>query len=160
MSVPYRTAMIEAPAVSRQGSTDAVVPKWSGSRARKDSIAFGDLRPARIRAGPARRAKRLRRESPCRPRILTASHRGVRQKQKSQDRFRTEIRLRHYNPRTEEAYVAWVRQYIFVHLHSPPQPGPLGVVGCCRHYLNFSRIGRLHGAFRASFRFDCGSLGA
>ena len=28
------------------------------------------------------------------------------------DRVRTALRARHYSPRTEEAYVAWIRRYI------------------------------------------------
>ena len=31
------------------------------------------------------------------------------------DRVRTALRVRHYSPRTEEAYVAWIRRYIFFH---------------------------------------------
>ena len=31
------------------------------------------------------------------------------------DRVRAALRLRHYNRRTEEAYVAWIRRYIFFH---------------------------------------------
>ena len=31
------------------------------------------------------------------------------------DRVRAEIRLRHYSPRTEKAYVGWIRRYILFH---------------------------------------------
>ena len=31
------------------------------------------------------------------------------------DRVREALRTRHYSPRTEEAYVAWIRRYIFFH---------------------------------------------
>src|SRR3989440_4705871 len=31
------------------------------------------------------------------------------------DRLRAALRLRHYSPRTEEAYVAWVRRFILFH---------------------------------------------
>jgi integrase-like protein len=31
------------------------------------------------------------------------------------DRVREEIRSRHYSRRTEKAYVAWIRRYIFFH---------------------------------------------
>ncbi len=31
------------------------------------------------------------------------------------DRIRAALRTRHYSPRTEEAYVAWIRRYIFFH---------------------------------------------
>jgi integron integrase len=40
-------------------------------------------------------------ETPPRPRLL--------------DRVRAEIRARHYSPRTEKAYVGWVRRFIFFH---------------------------------------------
>jgi integron integrase len=39
--------------------------------------------------------------------------------------LRTAIRLRHYSPRTEEAYVAWVRRY--VHFHGLRHPASLDV---------------------------------
>jgi hypothetical protein len=31
------------------------------------------------------------------------------------DRVRQAIRARHYSPRTEKAYVGWIRRYIFFH---------------------------------------------
>jgi len=31
------------------------------------------------------------------------------------DRVRTVLRARHYSPRTEEAYVHWIRRFIFFH---------------------------------------------
>jgi hypothetical protein len=31
------------------------------------------------------------------------------------DRVRYAIRTRHYSPRTEQAYVHWIRRYIFFH---------------------------------------------
>jgi hypothetical protein len=31
------------------------------------------------------------------------------------DRVREALRTRHYSPRTEEAYIAWIRRYIFFH---------------------------------------------
>jgi integron integrase len=36
------------------------------------------------------------------------------------DRVRAALRTRHYSPRTEEAYVAWIRRYIFFHLKRHP----------------------------------------
>ena len=36
------------------------------------------------------------------------------------DRVRTAIRLRHFSPRTEEAYVGWVRRYILFHRKRHP----------------------------------------
>ncbi|PYS33934.1 MAG: hypothetical protein DMG14_30705 [Acidobacteria bacterium] len=35
--------------------------------------------------------------------------------QKLLDRVRSAIRLRHYSPRTEEAYVGWIRRFVFFH---------------------------------------------
>ena len=35
--------------------------------------------------------------------------------QKLLDRVREAIRTRHYSPRTEQAYVHWIRRYIFFH---------------------------------------------
>ena len=36
------------------------------------------------------------------------------------DRVRAAIRARHYSRRTEEAYVAWIRRYIFFHAKRHP----------------------------------------
>jgi integron integrase len=40
------------------------------------------------------------------------------------DRLRTELRVRHYSPRTEEAYVHWVRRYVV--FHGKRHPDALG----------------------------------
>ena len=40
------------------------------------------------------------------------------------DRVRESIRLRHYSPRTETAYVAWIRRFIL--FHGRQHPGDLG----------------------------------
>ena len=40
------------------------------------------------------------------------------------DRVRTAIRTRHYSPRTEEAYVMWIRRYIF--FHGKKHPSAMG----------------------------------
>ena len=40
------------------------------------------------------------------------------------DRVREALRTRHYSPRTEEAYVAWIRRYIF--FHGKRHPAELG----------------------------------
>jgi len=57
------------------------------------------------------------------------------------DRTRNAIRARHYSRRTEEAYVMWIKRYIFFHgkrhprlvisqrcllLRKPPTASPLG----------------------------------
>jgi site-specific recombinase XerD len=49
---------------------------------------------------------------------------GAQQKPRLPDRVRQEIRLRHYSPRTEEAYVAWIRPFIV--FHGKRQPGEMG----------------------------------
>jgi integrase len=43
---------------------------------------------------------------------------------KSLDRLRTQIRLRHFSLRTEEAYAGWVRRYIV--FHGKRHPDQLG----------------------------------
>ena len=40
------------------------------------------------------------------------------------EQLRLALRVRHYSPRTEEAYVAWVRRY--VRFHGMRHPGDLG----------------------------------
>ena len=46
------------------------------------------------------------------------------QPQKLLDRVRSAIRLRHYSPRTEEAYVGWIRRFvIFHHKRHPTEMG-------------------------------------
>jgi integrase-like protein len=40
-------------------------------------------------------------------------------------RVRRAVRVRHYSPRTEESYVAWVKRYVRV--HGQRHPGELGV---------------------------------
>jgi hypothetical protein len=39
------------------------------------------------------------------------------------DRVREALRTRHYSDRTEEAYIAWIRRYIFFHGEHPPDMG-------------------------------------
>lgn len=58
----------------------------------------------------------------------------VQQNTKLLPSLRSNLRLRHYSPRTEEAYVAWVRR--FVRFHGLRHPGELGereVVGFLSH---------------------------
>ena len=40
------------------------------------------------------------------------------------DRVRAAIRARHYSPRTEEAYVMWIRRYIL--FHGKKHPSAMG----------------------------------
>ena len=52
---------------------------------------------------------------------------------------RRAVRVRHYSPRTEESYVAWVRRY--VRFHGLRHPGELGVQEITR--LHHDLAGRL-----------------
>jgi hypothetical protein len=50
------------------------------------------------------------------------------------DRVRLAIRARHYSPRTEKAYVAWIRQYISFHgKRHPDELGAPEVAGYLSH---------------------------
>jgi integrase len=42
------------------------------------------------------------------------------------DRVRAAVRVRHYSPRTEQAYVGWIRRYI--HFHGIRHPDEMGAV--------------------------------
>jgi site-specific recombinase XerD len=49
-------------------------------------------------------------------------------RQKLLDRVRSAIRLRHYSPRTEEAYAGWIRRFvIFHHKRHPAEMGDVEV---------------------------------
>src|ERR1700733_7305139 len=56
-------------------------------------------------------------QDPC----LMDSSTGDPAKPKLLDRVRSAIRLRHYSPRTETAYVAWIRRFIVFHGKRHPQ---------------------------------------
>jgi len=43
------------------------------------------------------------------------------------DRVREAVRARHYSPRTEKTYVAWIKRYIF--FHSKRHPADMGAAG-------------------------------
>ncbi len=50
------------------------------------------------------------------------------------DQLKQVIGLRHYSYRTEQAYVMWVRQYIYFHkLQHPQNLGEAGVTAFFRH---------------------------
>jgi integron integrase len=50
------------------------------------------------------------------------------------DQVRAELRVRHYSPRTEEAYVAWVRRFVRFHgLQHPATLGPEAVSAFLTH---------------------------
>jgi integron integrase len=50
------------------------------------------------------------------------------------DHVRVEIRARHYSPRTEKAYVGWIRRFIF--FHKVRHPGQMGTPEIAQ-YLSF-----------------------
>ena len=40
------------------------------------------------------------------------------------DQVRSAVRLRHYSPRTEEAYAGWIRRFVI--FHHKPHPAEMG----------------------------------
>jgi Phage integrase, N-terminal SAM-like domain len=70
--------------------------------------------PTVSRRPGASRADAPAAETPGAPRLLTT--------------LRASLRVRHYSPRTEEAYVAWVRRFVrFHHFRHPRELGPCAV---------------------------------
>ncbi|MBI2536452.1 MAG: phage integrase N-terminal SAM-like domain-containing protein [Gemmatimonadetes bacterium] len=58
----------------------------------------------------------------------------VQQKTKLLSSLRANLRLRHFSPRTEEAYVSWVRRFVRFHgLRHPAELGEREVVGFLTH---------------------------
>lgn len=57
------------------------------------------------------------------------------------DRLREEMRLRHYSPRTEEAYAGWVRQYVRHHgLRHPKELGAADITAFLTHLANKRKV--------------------
>ncbi len=57
------------------------------------------------------------------------------------DRVRMAIRTRHYSPRTEKAYVAWIRQFILFHGKRHPETlGAPEVVGYLSHLASWCEV--------------------
>lgn len=57
------------------------------------------------------------------------------------DRVREELRVRHYSPRTEEAYVFWVRRFVRYHgLRHPSELGVDAVSGFLTHLANDAHV--------------------
>jgi integron integrase len=54
---------------------------------------------------------------------------------------RRAVRVRHYSPRTEESYVAWVRR--FVRFHGMRHPRELGAADVTRFLASLAEVGRL-----------------
>ena len=57
------------------------------------------------------------------------------------DRVRAAIRARHYSRRTEEAYVAWIRRYIF--FHGKRHPAEMGAPEITRFLSSLAVDGRV-----------------
>jgi integron integrase len=57
------------------------------------------------------------------------------------DRVRAAIRLRHYSPRTEEAYVGWIRRFIF--FHSVRHPAEMGAAEINQFLTNLAVNGHV-----------------
>jgi len=57
------------------------------------------------------------------------------------DRVRAEIRVRHYSPRTEKAYVGWIRRFIFFHgVRHPEHMGAPEVAGFLSYLATTARV--------------------
>jgi len=57
------------------------------------------------------------------------------------DRVRAAIRVRHYSPRTEDAYVHWIKRYIFFYkLRHPAEMGPEEISGFLTHLAVDERL--------------------
>ena len=57
------------------------------------------------------------------------------------DRIRAALRTRHYSPRTEEAYVAWIRRYIF--FHGKRHPAEMGAPEITRFLSSLAVDGKV-----------------
>src|SRR5207247_2557663 len=94
--------------VSKPPRCSARVPRLHSRRGRHYMVSV-DRNPAsayaRLSEGSRHRSTLAVHETspaePLKPRLLARS--------------RAALRTRHYSPRTEEAYVAWIRRYIFFH---------------------------------------------
>ncbi len=53
------------------------------------------------------------------------------------DRVRSEIRIRHYSPRTEEAYVGWIRRFVL--FHNRRHPAEMGESEIDEFLVNLAR---------------------
>ena len=73
--------------------------------------------------------------------VLRRSVDGAGQPLRLLDRVRLAIRVRHYSPRTEKAYVAWIRQYIFfLGKRHPDELGAPEVTGYLSHLASQCRV--------------------
>ena len=57
------------------------------------------------------------------------------------DRVRRELRLRHYSPRTESAYVQWILR--FIHFHDVRHPGEMGAAEVSQFLSHLAVEGRV-----------------
>ena len=62
------------------------------------------------------------------------------------DRVRAALRARHYSRRTEEAYVAWIRRYIF--FHGKRHPAGMGAPELTSFLTSLAVDGRALATFR------------
>jgi integron integrase len=74
-------------------------------------------------------------------RIATTIPLGEPQPPRLLDRARLAIRARHYSPKTEEAYVAWIKRYIF--FHGKRHPGEMGADEVTRFLSSLALHGRV-----------------
>src|SRR5207249_8777919 len=90
---------------------------WSSDVCSSDlSRHFGELDPAKI-GGFAKQEKQF--PEPGRPRKLL-------------DHVRDVLRVNHYSPRTEEAYLGWIRRFILFHNKKHPRSEERRVGKECR----------------------------
>ena len=73
--------------------------------------------------------------------LTRASQPPGRPKLKLLDRVRLAIRARHYSPRTEEAYVGWIKRYIF--FHGKRHPAEMGGGEVTRFLSSLALDGRV-----------------
>ncbi len=71
----------------------------------------------------------------------TPSGYGTKPKPRLLDQVRAAIRLRHYSPRTEKTYVAWVRRFIL--FHDKRHPEMMGVAEIERFLTSLATVGRV-----------------
>jgi site-specific recombinase XerD len=73
--------------------------------------------------------------------MATMSFPSAPQKPKLLDRVREAIRARHYSRNTEDAYVAWIRRFIF--LHGKRHPAEMGAGDVTRFLSSLAVDGRV-----------------
>ncbi len=64
---------------------------------------------------------------------MNTSHTSLSGKPRLLDQVRETIRVKHYSPKTEEAYVGWIRRYILFHGKRHPSEMGADQVAQFRH---------------------------